>query len=147
MCPWITLTLQCILYTSRQNSQNTSLWISSIAAMLFHSMLVNVCLVELCERDNEQSQSGRSAQQKVWTAVLPTNNSDYSPCCLLYTTRQFVCLNIAFPGSEVNQGPSSLLEQQARVQEVTPLIKTTNNNQHRATKTISSKSQTLSHED
>lgn len=100
--------------------------------MLFHSMLVNVCLVELCERDNEQSQSGRSAQQKVWTAVLPTNNSDYSPCCLLYTTRQFVCLNIAFPGSEVNRGPSSLLEQQARVQEVTPLIKTTNNNQHRA---------------
>lgn len=103
-------------------------------------MLVNVCLVELCERDDEPSQdavpSKKCALQCYQQIILIIV---FVASC---TLRDSLCLNIAFPGSEVNQGPSSLLEQQARVQEVTPLIKTTIINTGHSTKTMSSKSQT-----
>ncbi|MEQ2226697.1 hypothetical protein ILYODFUR_029997 [Ilyodon furcidens] len=52
------------------------------------------------------------------TAVFPLR------CCRLLcsTVSHSVSVNSAFPGSAVTQGPSSLLEQQAKVQKMTPLV-------------------------
>lgn len=96
-----------------------NLWLSNIAATLFHQMLLKLCHADHLRTLKDDPQAEWSVNQTVGTppcqhlSIITTGlcNDVSNAVC-----DSFVSLNAASPGSAVDKGPSSLLEQQARVQ-------------------------------
>lgn len=96
-----------------------NLWLSNIAATLFHQLLLKLCHLDHLRTLKDDPQAEWSIKQTVGTPLCQ-HLSMIATCLCNHVSNavcdSFVSLNAAFPGSAVNQGPSSLLEQQARVQ-------------------------------
>lgn len=101
-----------------------NLWLSNIAATLFHKMLPKLCSLGPL-KNFKIVIPGRVTHEtnSINTSVLAPQH--YHHMLVQELVEAGLCqrsvwwyesLNAAFPGSAVNQGPSSLLEQQARVQ-------------------------------